>query len=53
MEESYYKIDRRIHEVSVVIATSEQEAKEKLKEDDYMTSEIWDDRMEVIDKWED
>lgn len=46
--EKYYKIDRRIHEIAYVLADSEEEAKEKLQEEDFEISEIRDDVMRVI-----
>lgn len=53
MAEKTYKVDCHIHEVRIVYAESEKEAREKAYNDDYAINEIMDFKTEVIDEWED
>lgn len=53
MAEKTYKVDCVIHEIRIVYAESEKEAREKAYNDDYAINEIMDFKTEVIDEWED
>lgn len=48
-----YKVDCHIHEIRIVYAESEEEAKEKAYNDDFEINEVMDFSRTVIDEWDD